>query len=311
MSIFKGNIFELINSRYDQLRDSEKRVADYILAYPEKIPNMTITELAQDCGVSETTVNRFNKMIGNKKYSDLRINMTVGLMTDKYNNIACNITTSDTIDTVASKLALTLNHVVHATESAATKEKIKKTIDMICSANVINFIGIGGSKVAAETAANLFGRAGFPTVPSTDPFSQYIVTSKMTPRDLLVAICLSGRTRNVLQLIRIAKEQGAKIVVLTSSETTPAALEADIVLATFSIAEPFYGNMIDGKFSQLYMIDLLYICSVLQKNDEVQSYLKHTGNAIRIYNGRENFKDGKPAEEGRESAPEFPPEGNG
>ena len=49
------DIFELISSQYFQLTNSEKKVADYVLAYRADIQYMSISELAAECAVADAT----------------------------------------------------------------------------------------------------------------------------------------------------------------------------------------------------------------------------------------------------------------
>ena len=48
-----------IRGGYNQFTKAEKKVADYILSSPKKVLFMSITELAEACGVGDTSVFRF------------------------------------------------------------------------------------------------------------------------------------------------------------------------------------------------------------------------------------------------------------
>ena len=51
-----GNVFAKINNEYYQLTTSEKKVADYVVMHQQKTQFMSISELAEECGL---TTDRF------------------------------------------------------------------------------------------------------------------------------------------------------------------------------------------------------------------------------------------------------------
>ena len=79
--------------------------------------------------------------------------------------------------------------------------------------------------------------------------------------DLIIGISLSGKTLELFESIKIAKEQKAQIITITSSDYSPLAQLSDINLQTVN-EEFFDGGSLTGKISQLY------ICEILVKNHE-------------------------------------------
>lgn len=51
------DIFETISSQYFQLTNSEKKVADYVLAHRMDAQYMSISELAEECAVADATIS--------------------------------------------------------------------------------------------------------------------------------------------------------------------------------------------------------------------------------------------------------------
>lgn len=52
-------VLDRVKSVYASLRPSEQRVADHVLNHPEECTRCTISELAEQVGVSQPTVVRF------------------------------------------------------------------------------------------------------------------------------------------------------------------------------------------------------------------------------------------------------------
>ena len=59
------------------LRESERKIADYILTHPDEITYMSITELAERTDTSEATVIRFAQRLGYSGYAALKIALTI------------------------------------------------------------------------------------------------------------------------------------------------------------------------------------------------------------------------------------------
>lgn len=63
------------------LTKTEKRIADYILDHIDMLGLKTITELAGEIGVSDTSIIRFLRSLGFSGYSDFKREMSARMMT--------------------------------------------------------------------------------------------------------------------------------------------------------------------------------------------------------------------------------------
>ncbi|MEG0765987.1 MAG: MurR/RpiR family transcriptional regulator, partial [Pseudoflavonifractor sp.] len=59
MAELQGDFTGKIRSVYNQFTRAEKKVADFVAGSPRDVLFMSITELADACGVGETSVFRF------------------------------------------------------------------------------------------------------------------------------------------------------------------------------------------------------------------------------------------------------------
>ena len=55
-----------VHTMYNQFTKAEKKVADFILQNPKRVLFMSITELADECKVGDTSVFRFCRTMGVK-----------------------------------------------------------------------------------------------------------------------------------------------------------------------------------------------------------------------------------------------------
>ncbi|HHV56396.1 MAG TPA: MurR/RpiR family transcriptional regulator, partial [Firmicutes bacterium] len=68
-----GGTLVRLRSVFPSLKQAEARAAAWMLDNPQEIIHMTITELADQCGVAEATIVRLSKKLGYNGFQDLKI----------------------------------------------------------------------------------------------------------------------------------------------------------------------------------------------------------------------------------------------
>ena len=96
--------------------------------------------------------------------------------------------------------------------------------------------------------------------------------------DLAIGISHSGETKDTVDAIRIAKESGAKTLVLTNFKASVITKYADIVMFTGDTESSFYSETMSSRMSQLAIVDMLYMGVV------VSDYRKYTKRLDKINN---------------------------
>ena len=67
------NAFEKISNAYYSLTAAEKKVADYVIIHQQESQYMSISELAEACGVAEATISRFARRLNYKGYNAFKL----------------------------------------------------------------------------------------------------------------------------------------------------------------------------------------------------------------------------------------------
>lgn len=62
-----------IEAVYRDLTAKDKRIADYIVKYPEQVMTLSIRELAQVLEVAESTIFRFVQRLGYEGYKQFKL----------------------------------------------------------------------------------------------------------------------------------------------------------------------------------------------------------------------------------------------
>jgi len=124
---------------YPTLKSAEKKAADYILKNPQNVVHFSITELAENCGVSETTIFRLCNKLGYKGYQELKINLAAEIV-EPLKNIYEEIKENDDMRTIMQKLLTSNIQSLETTIMLNSSETLEKAIDMICKAKKLLFL---------------------------------------------------------------------------------------------------------------------------------------------------------------------------
>ncbi|EDL64376.1 MurR/RpiR family transcriptional regulator [Bacillus sp. SG-1] len=270
-----------IRSHYSQFSDTEKKIANYILNNPTDIIHSTINGLADELGVADSTVFRFCKRIGFKGYQSMKIALAAEIVTPM-RDIHENVDENDTPQTIASKVFRSNMKTIEDTLMVLKEKQFQETADAMLTADNIEFFGSGGSGIVAMDAYHKFIRTGLRVHASTDSHIQLMTASQMTKKDCAVLISHSGSTKDILQVMKVLKESGAKTIAITNFAKSPLSEKADISLYTVSEETDYRSEALSSRIAQLSIFDALYVSIMLKRDQDGQDALKKMRNAISV-----------------------------
>jgi DNA-binding MurR/RpiR family transcriptional regulator len=265
-----------INSYLEQLKPAEKRVAQYILANYEEVIHLSITKLARAADVSEATVVKFCQHIGYSGYQELKIMLAQVEQSGEQERIYGEIEADDEIEEIINKIFQIYDHSFQNTKKLLKQSNIKEAIDLLINARRIFFFGFGASGIVAEDSELKFKRINYNAEALIDNHRQKTMASLLSVEDLVVAISDSGRTRELMESLNIARNAGAKIMAITSNMGSPVTEIADTILLTSSKETPFRGSALASRMAQLAVIDVLFLGAAADKYDQTLEALDKT-----------------------------------
>lgn len=255
-----------IKNMYNTLRSSEKKVADYVLLNGHSVSTMTLAKLSQEVRVSEPTIVRFVKSIGCNGFSEFKMELmkdwgreSVVQKSDSELLVELHIDKNDKVEDIPEKMIGMTIKALEDTYKIIDIDNYKKAIKMIKSANIIDVYGVGNSGSIASDIMNKFLRIGLNCRAYSDNHIQQICASNLNNRDLVIAISHSGSTIDTVNALKIAKESGAKTIVLTNYKASTISEYADITFYTGDSENTFYSETMVSRISQLSIVDMLYM----------------------------------------------------
>lgn len=249
-----------IGSDYYTLTPAEKRLADYILANQDGVAGLSISQMAKACGVAEATVSRFSRHMGFKGFPALKLAVANAAAQSRLgdNPLTGEITRADSLETVAEKLFRTNTEAMAQTMEVLDLEVVAQVATELEKAGRVLCMGQGGSLLIAREAAHLFTTVSNKFQAIEDSHLQIISAVTMDPGDIILFFSYSGSTKDMLDTLKTAREQGGRVVLVTRFPNSPGAELADLVLQCGANESPLQTGSVAARIAQMYLLDVLF-----------------------------------------------------
>ena len=250
------NILDRIHASYYQLSAAERKVADHVLGRHDQVQFMSITQLADECGVAEATVSRFCRSLRLKGFNAFKIELAKHSVSGGM--VRPQAQSLDTLGGRCQEVGrLAVEAVNHTLEMVDAKQTLR-AVELFERAPHVMCIGSGGSMIMAEAFANLFAMADPKFYAVNDAHAQISAAATMGQADMIVLFSYSGATTAGVQVLELAKSRGIATVLITRYPKSPAAKLADVVLRCGSNEGPFQFGSVPAKVAQLVVMDVLF-----------------------------------------------------
>ena len=221
------------------LTRTDAEIAEYILAHLSTIGFQTSTTMAEEIGVSDTSVIRFIRKLGFKGYADFRSEMNARTARqidraqpdltpgEKYLRTLEHLGSSSLISDVSQ---YTLNNL-QKSYAQLVQGMVEQIVDILLSSDRKYIAGFRGTACCAQYMASklLF------LTPHVVPILHADATAvenllDITERDCLFLYSFPRYSEIARPLMEIARESGAKVILMTDRRTSPLANKADVVV---------------------------------------------------------------------------------
>lgn len=220
-------------------KGARKKVASFLLQYPQEVAFMTIERLAESCGVSAGMVSRTVREIGFNGFSDMQnriramvrknISPTVRFKRAGRRKMILRDTVRFEMKNLASILRLN------------SEQTIQNAIDLICQAPAVHVVGLRGSYVLAFSLAMWLDRIRENVFLMEFGAGMLVEQVKrFAPGDLVIIISFPRYVRESLLMAQEAKIAECALLAITDSFASPLTMQADLaLLAPFESASFF------------------------------------------------------------------------
>ncbi|SDB82215.1 transcriptional regulator, RpiR family [Pelagirhabdus alkalitolerans] len=249
-----------------QLTKSEQKIFQYIQSHPQSIIYDSLTEFAEKSRVAEATALRFFRKLGYSGFQAFKLAYAHEQSADRDEK--------SEHERFSAQIKHSMATTIEESFELLDESTLSKVIDRIDDSDDVVVFGIGASGIAGLDMQNRLMRIGKNITVVTDTHTQIMRATSATKKTVLIAISLSGSTKEIIDHVQIAKDKGATIIALTNYAKSPLSSLADHVLLSSYKENPLDRGSLIAKVSQLYLIDC--ICTGLSiKNSEHAQRIKH------------------------------------
>ncbi|MCB8875878.1 SIS domain-containing protein [Acidisoma silvae] len=260
------NILEVVRLSLDELRKSERKVADLVLGNPAQVLAGTVAEVAKLADVSQPTVIRFCTAVGCTGFHDFRLRLaqSVALGTPATHSvIRADDPPSAVVEKIFEYTMTSLDWARHHLDAAA----LGAAIELLAAARSITFFGFGASAIVAQDAEQKFPLFGVPCRALADNHQQVMAAAMMGPEDVVIAISNTGQSHGIIEAARIARDHGARTIALTGARAALSDL-CDITLLVETLDNTDAFTPTTSRVAALVIIDVLSTAVALRRHGD-------------------------------------------
>jgi DNA-binding MurR/RpiR family transcriptional regulator len=276
------DILYQIRARQDSFSAGEGRIAKLILSDVAFTSSASLDELAAKAEVSSATLSRFARTVGCKDLRDLRLQLA------QASGVGSRFLTPEQ----APEQSAFYGQIVGDIESTLRQQlngfdeaNFKAAVALLNAARMLHAFGMGGcSSLCSEELQTRLVRLGYPIAASRDPVMMRLIAATLGPDSSLIVCSLSGRTPELLEVVKLARSYGAKVVGITLPGS-PLAELADVLLPLQIAETNFIYKPTAARYGMLLTIDVLATELALTAPEENQERLRRIKLALDDYRG--------------------------
>lgn len=267
----------IIKQSFENMTDSEKKIAEYVLNNASEIYRLSAAELASLTDTSGASVIRFVKKIGFEGFQEFKIALAKNDVEEKGEEVDYDyIDVKDTVREVMSKTARKNIKTIEDTLELLDEKQVEEAIDAIQKAKHIYLFGVGASALIALDFQYKLLRINKNAFMHLDSHMQLSIAAHIEAEDVAIAISYAGKTKEVYSALSKAKEKGAKCISITKYGSNPVSSIADIKLQVPSIEKDLRVGAISSRIAQLTLIDILFIGVAKNNFGQIDRSLRET-----------------------------------
>ena len=279
-------VLDRVKSAYATLRPSEQRVADQVLADPEKCTRCTIAELADQVQVSQPTVVRFVQALGfdgyrSFKYCLLRDRSGKSPKSPYFDHLGdFDLKPWDRLEDLPLKETRIAGRLLEDALKFLSADALSRAVRMLATARTIDIYGVENSVTPASDLLTKLTYLGLNCRMHTDTYLQQISAAHLGVADVAVAVSHSGCSIDTVKALKQARKAGAGTIAITSPKEPLLGKYADVCLSTGGRALSIYGSAIFSRIPDLAVVDLLYMGIIQSDYERFSRSLDKSGAVI-------------------------------
>jgi len=264
------NIIDVIYNKLPHMSATDKKIAQVVLKQPKAVIDYTISQLAQQSGVSDASVSRFCKNLNIDGFHQLKTRLAQ--VSDDENVTG---TLDDDIQTALKNIGNNKGVEITNTLKNLSTEKITDLLKLLKQARLIQVVAEGNTYPVAIDAVYKFNQIGFLAFSDAAQETSIAQTLNMRADDLLLIISNSGESKSLMKQLEVARNRKIKVVSITNRDDSPIAQKSDIHLKTYVREQIFQSEYYFSRIAASTMVEAIFLLLIGQDKTTLENITKH------------------------------------
>ncbi len=265
-----------IKRLYCNLTVAERKVASYVIESPQEVTGLTVHQLAEKCEVASSAVIRFCKSIQLQGFAELKIELAreLGSQRDGKKRELPSVEHESGTEGVVRKVFSAGMQTLQDTLDMLDFSKVKQMSEVLVSAKHIFLFGIGTSSTVVTDAQYRLSQLGLWATACTDILLMGVTAANLEEGDVVLAISHSGRTKAVVDAVRMAKKRGATVIAITSFTDSILYRESDLAATVFADEATYPVEAVSARVAHICLVDSLAMLLATHNYDSFAEHIK-------------------------------------
>jgi RpiR family transcriptional regulator, carbohydrate utilization regulator len=257
------------------LNPTDRRIADCVLADPEKVVASSIADIKEASGASVGSIVGFCRRLGLSGFADFKIALARDLAQS-----GMPAGDAQPNGSLFEKVFQFHTESLADTLRINPQETLERVAQLLEKARRIEFFAIGLSYPVAYTASSKFLLLGLPAAAQFDSHMQLISATQLKPGDVGFGISLAGTTRETVHCLETARGKGATTICLTNAMKSPITGSSDWALYGAPSEIKYFQAPLASRITQLAVFDALFVALAMKNKNKMAARLQASGEEL-------------------------------
>ncbi|MET0678182.1 MAG: MurR/RpiR family transcriptional regulator [Bradyrhizobium sp.] len=274
-----NGILSRVRELQPELPPKARQIAELVMAQHESFIHMSITDVAETCGVSEGTIVSFCRRVGVRGFQELKILLARDLI-EPVRLIQEDLHRGDDPSAVTDHIFAAHAASLQETRRLLSMESLATAARLLREAERIEIYGIGSSAPIAQDLSYRLLQLGLVAGAVVDSHVQAVSAGMTGPTVTTVTVSHSGSTVETVLATRLAQQAGARTIGITRLGKSPLAAHCDVLLYTVANETRYRPEAMSSRVAQLAIIDTLVSCCALTDTERSVDRLQHAARIL-------------------------------
>ncbi|HDR1334288.1 TPA: MurR/RpiR family transcriptional regulator, partial [Pasteurella multocida] len=246
-----------IRMKREGMTETEKKVVDWLLDSTKFNKQTSLNFVAESLSVSEALVVKVAKILGFSGFRELRQKIVSSFETTNTDTI--ELSKQDSVQDLINKVFNVSLQTILEGKSILETKVLERAAICFFAAKQRDLYAAGGSNSICDDIAHKFLRIGIRCNTFRDIHLMMMSASLLSEQDVVLVVSHSGKTADLLKVVKEARENGAKIICITHSDISPIVALSDFVICTPAPDTQLLGKNASARILQLILVDAFFM----------------------------------------------------